>query len=854
MRRAVSLAVVVGAAAVAYAVGNGDIKPVSPVTVVTVTSATGSGSGTATLQNTTSSTTYSVLLTADDTCDPLVGFTVPANPITSFGPLSARSVTFNCPPRGGPAMRRCLVHATNNANQAPLTDFMGLCLYGATPGTLVPQQTSVDFGTVDVGREAELTLDLRHMGALSQTITRVYLQTTDADGNFRFATPCNPDAPSCSEELLAPVQLGETMSIGVRCTPQTPGMHTANVLVGTDTFQLLSTPITLQCIGGATTAPVLGVNPSTIDIVSGIELDGETASTVVHLSNPGGGTIVIHDVRTVDVDLDSAADWTYTATGACTGQITSTCSLDPGETIDLALTFDPSAVGRRRATLLVSYNDTLDRTREIPLEGIGRGATLLVANGQTSLPFGQVPLGRTAQLDFSLINTGNRDAMANLSLGTGATPPFTMSPAAMAAVSPAMPRPVTVSCTPSTVTPAMTTVTAASSDALGMPMLPLTATCEGTTGELAASPPAVLFGEIRLRGSPITRTVQLQATGAPLALTGQPQLNGTSPDVSVGAYSATTTPATFDVTVTPPSGSAAQGTVSGTIAVASSAGDSLAIPVAARIVEASYDVAAKVELGTFCVGQPTTSSNAALVSSGTATISVTMPTFAASPSPFSLALATPTQYPPVLGPAGGAARVAVTAKRQTQVATVTDTLTWHTDVEDKPTAETVVNAQFIDAGAAIAPRSIDFGEVTVHLFTEDGQRVTIQNCNDTPLQLDPPMVRTPFEIESPNFPPMLAPNETVTFSVGFHPTRKGAVTDVLRITSPQLPGAPLEVTLFGFGKTPEDTPPDGGTGNNGGGDTSFYACSCSSSDRPLGTLPILLAFLWVSRRRRDRLP
>ena len=146
-KRALSLTVVLGAGAVAFAIGNGDIKPVSPVTVVTVTAATGSGSGTATLQNTTSGTTYNVLLTADDTCDPLMSFSVPANPITSFGPASSRNVTFTCPPRGGPAMRRCLVHATNNANGAPLADVMGVCLYGATPGTLVPQQTSLDFGT-----------------------------------------------------------------------------------------------------------------------------------------------------------------------------------------------------------------------------------------------------------------------------------------------------------------------------------------------------------------------------------------------------------------------------------------------------------------------------------------------------------------------------------------------------------------------------------------------------------------------------------------------------------------------------------------------------------------------------------
>jgi MYXO-CTERM domain-containing protein len=109
-------------------------------------------------------------------------------------------------------------------------------------------------------------------------------------------------------------------------------------------------------------------------------------------------------------------------------------------------------------------------------------------------------------------------------------------------------------------------------------------------------------------------------------------------------------------------------------------------------------------------------------------------------------------------------------------------------------------------------------------------------------------VRTPFQIESPNFPAMLAPNETVTFSVGFHPTRKGPISEVLRITSPQLPGEPLEVTLFGFGTAPDDMPPDGGSGKNGDDDTS--SCACSGPAAPSRGWPIALALVAIFRRRR----
>ena len=114
-------------------------------------------------------------------------------------------------------------------------------------------------------------------------------------------------------------------------------------------------------------------------------------------------------------------------------------------------------------------------------------------------------------------------------------------------------------------------------------------------------------------------------------------------------------------------------------------------------------------------------------------------------------------------PAAPSPTVSITPQRQTAVAQLADTLSWHTDVAGEETATTAITARFIDQGGAIAPPSLDFGKVTVHLYSEDGQRVVVQNCNPTPLQLDQPQIKTPFALESP-FPSLLNPNETATFS------------------------------------------------------------------------------------------
>lgn len=844
--RTAALAIVIGSAFAAYAIGNGDIRVTSEITIITIASPTGSGSGTATLQNTASSTTYTVLVGSDASCDPALLFNVSGGNPVAIAPSTMRTVQLSCPPRGEPAMRRCLYHATNNSNGTALADFMTVCLYGSS-NTVMPSQTSLDFGTVTVGDSATLQLDLRNDGSVAQEISRLYLQTTDLAGNFQLSTPCNPDAPYCDEDITA-VGQGSSVAVQIKCTPQSPGAHTAQLYVGTNTYQLLAQPVTLECAGAATSAPVLGVYPTNVELQAPIEVTSGSATTVVHLTNVGGSTLFINDVRIVDVDSIAASDWTYTAAGECSGQITSACSLDVGEQVDIQVTFDPIAIGRRRATLLVSYKDTLDRTKEIPLAGIGQGATLEVVGGTTPIAFGSVPVGRSSTIDFALENHGNRDAAAQLSLAPGTTPPFTLSPATTALVTPGAPKTISLTCAPTAADPFTTTVTAEAMDATGSPAS-LSATCEGSPLSLWSNPTALNLGEIRAGGGEVRRTIQLLSTLAPtqLTLTGQPTFGTMTANAVLTPLSQMTTPATFDLVIDPPL-SADVGQLNTNLLVSDINGQMLTIPVIGKIVRAAFEVKQTVELGTFCVGQPTTSSNVVLASTGTATIRLTQPTLGLAPSPFQLSNASPTVYPSSLS-TGAAASVSVTPKRQNAVTQLDDTVVWHTDVADKPSATTAISAKFVDQGGAIAPPALDFGRVTVHLYSEDGQRVVIQNCNPTPLQLDPPILKSPFQIDSPNFPTMLNPNERTTFSVGFHPTRIGVVTDTLRITSPQLPGAPLEVTLVGEGVTTDGSRPDAGTGSNAITDTSFYACSCKSS-RPSGVVPIVLAFALVTFRRR----
>ncbi len=820
-----AIVVLIALAGAASAANNVVANP--PVTFIPST--TGTATANVSLQN-ASAGGFTVSLVRDPSCDPEVDFTVSANPF-SLPAASAKPVQLNCT-AARVGIERCLVHAVDANTNAPLADFLAVC-ERASSTTLAPAPATLDFGTVAVGESASLPLALTNNGTLP--IGKLFFQTDSLDDNFEIAAPCNPDAPQCDGSIAA---LGQGLSkqATIRCAPRSAGVHTAHLEVASDQGQHLATKVTLTCIGAAATSPVLGVEPPVVAIATPAEVLGGAVHTTAYLTNLGTGTLSITDLRPVDVDPGAAVDWSFSLGGTCTSV---PCSVPAGQEVVLDLAFDPSIIAQRHASLLISFHDTIDRTRSIALSGTGAGATFQLFASPAVLELGSVPLGHSTSATLHFANTGNRptDAM----LGLAPLGPFSLAPPALLDVTPTAIADLVATCTPSSATTATTTISASTTDTLTATSLSIATSCIGTTTPLYTMPSSLGFGEVRLDGGPVTQTVMVESGGAPLAVTGA-MLEAANANITVSAPSAGTTPAAVDITIAPQS----EGDLKTHVVVQDSAGDAVLVPISGRIVTASYNVPATLDVGTFCVGQPTASSNVALISDGTATIAVLEPTVPAT-SGFDLGLTAPTVYPAFLAPAR-TATISVTPQRQSASTTLTTTVTWQTDVAAMQTAQTAIVARFINTGGAIAPPILDFGQQPVHLFIDDGQRVIIQNCNGSQLELDPPTIKAPFSIDSPNFPTTLEPNETATFSVGFHPTRVGDYTDTLTISSPQLAGAPLQVAIIGHGIVTTPQPGDAGTTPEGPGSTTFYACSCNSHD-PTGIAPILIALALIFRRR-----
>jgi len=832
-RRLLAVTIVLGSALAALAApGTTELYATPEVLVIQTFSA---GSGMVVLTNGTPDTVHVESITRDISCDPLVTYVDPSPfDLVASG---TRTVGVSCGSTGGTfsGMKRCMFHV-NDTTGPPLLDFEVVCEYAGMP-SLSPSVASYDFGTVGVGGGSSTTLAVTNLSPT--TITALSFQTTDLDGTFQIGSPCGTDARECDATVPAFSQ-GGSSSFTVWCRPTSGGPKTAQLHIASNTGQYLSSVIMLTCNGTGTTTPVFALTGSPANAGS-IGVTAGSGSATVQIRNAGGGTLV---VKNVSIANGAALDWSYAATGPCTGQIPAFCNLAAGQETTLGLTFDPSTFGARNATMLIDYFDTADRSTTVPLNGIGLAGTMELVEPTTAIDFGLVPVGIASPITFHLANHGNVD-LTDVQLSTmPAGPPFSLSPPSPVTLVPNVDRTITATCQPAAAGVFTTMLRATSATAFMSPPIAIAATCEGTTMPLYANPTTISLGEIRIGTTPPPTMINLLGV-TPLTVSSI-ALESANPNLSLVGTPGPT-PVQVELHVLP----MMNGNLANAILVATTSGNMLRIPISGEIVTASYMAPALMSLGTFCVSQPTTGSRIELDSTGTGSIRLTAPRMGLDPSsPFDLDPIVPTSYPATLL-AGGKAVLEVTPKRQPVPGTQLDDVIWTTDVAGMPTARTTLSATFVNDGGAIAPSSLAFGQVTIHLASKNALSVTLQNCDTTSITFGDPTLPAPFTIDSGAFPLELEPNESTTIAVGFHPTRVGPYSGTMQIPSAQL-AAPLEVTLTGEGvNTGGDG--DGGPDGNGLDQRSFYGCSGCSSRQPAGGIAIALALLAVLRPRRRRL-
>jgi len=409
---------------------------------------------------------------------------------------------------------------------------------GTTPGQLTANPSSLNFASVQVGSSQTQSATLTNSGASSLTVS----QDTLTGSSFTLTG------------LTLPLTLGagQSVTFSVVFAPQSAGTFSGSVAFTSDG----SNPtLNLPLSGTGVTQGTLTSNPTSLAF--GNVQVGNNASLSETLTNTGGSSLTI-----------SAT--TASGSGFSLNGLSLPLTLTAGQSTSFTVLFSPTASGAASGTVSITSNGS-NPNLSIPLSGTGVTQGALGAN-PTSLVFGSVQVGNSANLSETLTNSGGSSvtisqvssSAAAFSI-SGLTLPLTLTPNQSVTF--------TATFTPISAGAASGSLSVASNASNS----PLSIALSGTgtaAGTLAVSPTSLSFGSVTV-GSSSALNGSLTASGASVTVSSASLSNSefVLSGISLPVTLPTGQSATFTVTFKP----SASGATSASLSFSSNASNSPAV-------------------------------------------------------------------------------------------------------------------------------------------------------------------------------------------------------------------------------------------------------------------------------------
>ncbi|HEY7710282.1 MAG TPA: choice-of-anchor D domain-containing protein, partial [Candidatus Entotheonella sp.] len=658
---------------------------------------------------------------------------------------------------------------------------------------IVAEPAAVAFGDVEVNDTQVLTVTLRNPGTSDLEISELVLEAAADSGLGLRAAPTTP-------VLVVP---GGAVTVDVAYTPPAQGPVAGTLRVQSNAVNASELLIPVRGTGAPLPMPQLVMTPVALDF-DAVEM-GQSSALTLSISNPGTG-----DLEISSVTLDTLA-----ASGfALTGGPLEPATVAMGETLEIEVTFTPTAEGTVTGTVQLLSNAVNTPEVVVPLQGIGVSVPVPQISVQpVALSFGEVPVGSSVSLPLMVQNIGSAPLnIAALTLEAAASSGFasTNTPGgAGVVVLPGELFNMEVSYTP-TAAGTVTGTVRIQSDAVNVAevIVPLQGT--GTVAlpepQIAVTPASVAFGALEL-GQTRTMTVQVRniGTGA-LDLTGMvleaiPDLGFTLSGIP--ALPASLEPgASFSIDVVYAPISA--GPANSQLRIASNAANAAAITIPISGTGTPIPgpgilvLPAALDLGAVVLGQSLTLS-VEVRSAGTEVLNLTevvlevppglgltlsgVPALPTSLQPGALFSMDVSYAPTAVGPVDSQLRIASNAVNGAQVLVPVSGI-----------------GRMPEAQIEVLPTALDFGEV------ELGQDLTlsveIRNVGDADLELIsvtlPAGIDTEFILG--DIPERVAPGGIAVIEVTYQPTALGPVVGgSLQLQSNAVNTPNVSVSLSGTG-------------------------------------------------------
>jgi len=394
---------------------------------------------------------------------------------------AGQSTTFNVQfaPTAAGASSGNVVITSNGAN--PTLD-IALSGTGVTPGTLSANPTSLSFGNVQVGSNTSLSETLTNTGGANVTISQASVTGT----GFSVTGLTLP-------VTLTPTQ---TVTFSVKFAPTVAGAVSGNVAIISDAS---NSPLNVTLSATGVTPGQITPNP--VSLSFGNVVIGTPKPLTETLTNSGGSSLTI-----------SAAS--ATGTGFSISGLALPLTLTAGQSTTFTVQFAPTAAGAVSGNVTITSNGA-NPNLNIALTGTGVAPGTLTAN-PTSLSFGTVQVGSSANLSETLTNTGGTTVIvsqANVT-GTGFSITGLTLPATLTAG-----QSVTFTATfAPTATGAVSGNLVILSDGTNPTLNIALSGTGGAPGQLSVSPGTLNFGNVVVNSS-ASLNGSLTATGASVTVT-----------------------------------------------------------------------------------------------------------------------------------------------------------------------------------------------------------------------------------------------------------------------------------------------------------------------------------------------
>ncbi|MBI3951626.1 MAG: choice-of-anchor D domain-containing protein, partial [Acidobacteria bacterium] len=470
-----------------------------------------------------------------------------------------------------------------------------------------------------------------------------------------------------------------------------------------------------------------------------------------------------------------------------------------GASVTVTVSFKPFATGAQTGTLSINSNDPDEATVAVQLRGQGVAPSAPdIDVTPTSLDFGSVNIGQSADRTLTVRNTGNAMLTVNS---------ITISNSRFSLVSPTVPFNVAAGGQQIMTVRFSPTATGTQTGTLGLfsndpdeSTVNVSLTGQGVqppAPDIDVSPTSLDFGSVTV-GQSADRTLTVRNLGnASLTVnsitSSNPRFSLVSPTVPF------TVAASASVTVTARFSPNAAGSQTGTLSIASNDPDEATVNVSLvgnGVPPPAPDIdvtPTSLDFGNVTLGQ---SSNLTLTVRNLGNATLTVNSITSSNSQFFVA----SPALPFTVTAGASVTVTVSFKPF-----ATDAQTGTLSINSNDPDESTVNVSLTGRGVQppapdidVTPTSLDFGSVTVGQSKD--LALTVRNLGNATLTINAiTSSNSQFSVIAPSTPFTVTAGGSIAFTVRFTPTTAGAQTSTLSIASNDPDESTVNVAMTGTG-------------------------------------------------------